>query len=141
MTKVMVFGTFDFVHPGHLHFFHQAKKHGNELVVVLARDSTAQYTKGKQPFFNEDERMLAVSALKIVDKAVLGNADDVYKVIAEEKPDVICLGYDQTFFVDKLASKLKEFKLNTKIVRLEPYLPERYKSSAIRKALAEAVPR
>ncbi len=141
MTKVMAFGTFDFVHPGHLHFFAQAKQHGDELTVVLARDSTIQKTKGRQPMFNEQERLLALKALRIVDKAVLGNTVDVYKVVQDEKPDVICLGYDQTFFVDKLEQKLAEFGLKTKIIRLEPFLPERYKSSIIREALARALDR
>ena len=139
MTKVMAFGTFDLVHPGHIHFFHQAKQHGDELVVVIARDKTTQFTKEQPPFFNEQERLLSVKSLKIVDRAVLGNPDDVYKVIADEKPDVICLGYDQTFFVDKLEAKIKEFGLQIKIVRLEPYLSDRYKSSQIRKALAKVL--
>lgn len=141
MVTVMVFGTFDFLHPGHLHFFLQAKQHGDRLTVVVARDSTAQYTKGKQPFFNEHERLLAVQALRIVDKAVLGYPDDVYRVIAEEKPDVICLGYDQRFFVENLAEKLMEFGLKTTIVRLQPFMPERYKSSQIREALARELSR
>lgn len=141
MTKVMIFGTFDFVHPGHLHFFAQAKRHGDELVVVIARDSTAAFTKGKQPFFDEHERLLMVQATRLVDRAILGDADDVYKVIGDEKPDVICLGYDQSFFVDKLAPKIKEFGLTTRIIRLEPHLPERYKSSKIRERLAKALAR
>jgi cytidyltransferase-like protein len=141
MTKVMVFGTFDLVHPGHIHFFAQAKQHGDELVVVVARDSTAEFTKGRTPFFNEHERLLAVQALRMVDKAVLGNPGDVYKVVHDEKPDIICLGYDQSHFVDKLEPKLREFGLKTRIIRLEPFMPERYKSSRIREALAKALVR
>ncbi len=141
MTKVMVFGTYDFVHPGHLHFFIRAKRYGDELVAVIARDKTAENTKGKAPFFNEHERLLMVQALGIVDKAVLGYPDDVYQIIKEEQPDVICLGYDQSHFVDKLEPKLNAFGLKTKILRLEPYMPERYKSSKLREALAKAVAR
>lgn len=134
----MVFGTFDFIHQGHLNFFMQAKQHGNELVVVIARDSTVQRTKGEKPFFTENERLRAVKRVKTVDRAVLGHLDDVYRVIAEEQPDIICLGYDQSFFVEKLEQKLKEFGLQTKIMRLKPFLPEKYKSSKIMKALAAA---
>ena len=132
----MVFGTFDFLHPGHVHFFQQAKQHGDKLIVVLSRDSTAEKTKGRRPAFPENDRLHMVGALSIVYKAVLGEVDDVYKVIAQERPDIICLGYDQHFFVDKLQEKLDEFKLATTIIRLAPYFPERYKSSLIRKALA-----
>ena len=138
MTRVMVFGTFDFIHPGHLHFFEQAKKHGDELVVVIALDSTAEKTKGKKPAFPEQDRLQMVQALRIVDRAVLGNPDDVYKVVKDARPDIICLGYDQKFFVDKLEQKLKEFGLRTKIVRLEAYKPEQYKSSKIKSAVAKS---
>ncbi len=141
MTKVMVFGTYDFVHPGHLHFFAQAKAHGDELIVVIARDKTAEKTKGATPVFSEHERLVMVQSVRIVDKAVLGYPDDVYRIVKEEQPDIICLGYDQSHFVDKLESKLEEFGLKTTILHLEPYLPERYKSSKIREALAKAVAR
>ena len=138
MTTVMVFGTFDFLHPGHVHFLTQAKKHGTKLIVVVSRDATAAKTKGAKPTFPEADRVHVVGALRVVDEAVLGYEGDVYKIIKEHAPDVICLGYDQTHFVDKLASKLQEFKLNTKIVRLEPFAPEKYKSSKMREALARA---
>jgi len=138
MTKVMVFGTFDFVHPGHINFFQQAKKHGDELVVVIARDSTAEKIKGKKPHFSEQDRLQMVQALRVVDKAVMGYPGDVYRIVREENPDVICLGYDQKTFADKLPDKLKEFGLKAEIVRLEPHMPDKYKSSLIRKALAKA---
>ena len=35
MAKVMVFGTFDGVHPGHENFFEQAKQHGDYLIAVF----------------------------------------------------------------------------------------------------------
>jgi len=60
-------------------------------------------------------------------------------VINDEKPDVICLGYDQQHFVNKLEEKIKEFGLNTKIIRLGSYQPEKYKSTKIKNALAKSL--
>lgn len=40
MKKVMTFGTFDVFHPGHLYYLREAKKLGNYLVTVVARDET-----------------------------------------------------------------------------------------------------
>ena len=40
MKLVMCAGTFDIVHPGHLYFFSEAKKLGDKLIVVVARDET-----------------------------------------------------------------------------------------------------
>lgn len=138
MTKVMAFGTFDLLHPGHRDFLRQAKQHGDELVVVIARDATVERTKGRKPVHSENERLAAVKQVPGVDRAILGRTDDVYRVIAEEQPDIICLGYDQTHFVDRLAAKLKEFKLATKIIRMLPFEPEKYKTSKIRSALPTA---
>ena len=48
MKKVMCAGTFDIVHKGHIYFLEQAKKFGDYLVVVVARDSTSEKNKGKK---------------------------------------------------------------------------------------------
>ena len=47
-------------------------------------------------------------------------------------PDIICLGYDQKTFIDNLESKLVDFGLATKIVRLKSFHPEKYKSSKLK---------
>ena len=42
--KVMVFGVFDRLHPGHLSFLEQASKHGN-VVAVITRDDVVKALK------------------------------------------------------------------------------------------------
>ena len=135
MKKVMVFGTFDIVHLGHLNLFKQAKKLGDYLVVVVGRDITSKKIKKSTLVHNEKERLEFLKNIKLVDQAVLGNKIDYYKIIKTEKPDVIALGYDQQNFIDKLEEKIKEFRLNTKVVRLKSYKPEKHKSGEIRKKL------
>ncbi|MDD2655961.1 MAG: adenylyltransferase/cytidyltransferase family protein [Patescibacteria group bacterium] len=137
MKKVMVFGTFDIVHLGHLNLFKQAKKLGSYLVVVVGRDITSKKIKKITLVHNEKERLEFLKNIRIIDQAVLGNKIDYYKVIKTEKPDVIALGYDQQNFIDKLEEKIKEFRLNTKVVRLKSYKPEQHKSGEIRKKLLE----
>ena len=137
MKKVMVFGTFDIVHLGHLNLFKQAKKLGNYLVVVVGRDTTSKKIKKITLVHNEKERLEFLKSIKLVDQAVLGNKIDYYKIIKTEKPDVIALGYDQQNFIDKLEEKIKEFKLNTKVVRLKSYKPEKHKSGKIRQKISK----
>ena len=108
----------------------QAKKYGDHLTVVVGRDATVCSIKGREPVFNENTRVKNFKKLKIADKVRLGCLKDKYKVIADENPDVIILGYDQKFFVDNLKNVVKK---HVKIVRLKPYKPEIYKSSKIRK--------
>lgn len=133
-TRVLVFGTFDGLHEGHLDFFRQAKEYGDYLVVVVGRDSTVQRVKNRLPKFNENERLKTVQECELVNEARIGNeGSNPYKVIEEIKPDIICLGYDQTHFTDKLEQKIKEMGLNIEIKRLNAYKPEVCHSSIINK--------
>lgn len=130
MKKVLVFGTFDILHPGHKYFLIQAKKHGNLLFVVVARDLTVKQIKKEFPVNNETERLKAVQVLGYVNKAMLGSTDmDKYKIIEEIKPDIICLGYDQKAFVDDLQAELEKRGLKPMIVRIKAYKPDEQRSS------------
>jgi FAD synthetase len=133
MKKVMVFGAFDGIHPGHLDFFKQAKKFGDYLIVSVGRDVNVEKIKGKKALFAEEQRLELVSSLKIVDKAVLGASHNFYVHINEYKPDVICLGYDQWAKEEEVYSELKKVGLlNTSVVRLNPYQEDRAKSTHLK---------
>ena len=129
MKTVLVFGTFDILHPGHTHMLKEAKEYGDRLVVVLARDATVLAVKKRPAVNDEDVRLKNLEALGLTDKVRLGDLTDKYKVIGEEKPDVVALGYDQKEFVDKLEDVLDD---HVKIVRLAPYSPDIFKSSKLR---------
>ncbi|MDD4995481.1 MAG: adenylyltransferase/cytidyltransferase family protein [Patescibacteria group bacterium] len=133
MIKVMVFGTFEGVHPGHKNFFEQAKKHGDYLIAVVGRDKTVEKLKGQRPEFSEVERKNLVSQVPGVDLTVLGKYRNKFEIIADHRPDVICLGYDQNSFVENIEYEVKKMGLATKIVRLKSYHPEIYKSSLLKK--------
>ncbi|MBU0545995.1 adenylyltransferase/cytidyltransferase family protein [Patescibacteria group bacterium] len=127
MKKVIVFGTFDKLHPGHIHMLKEAGEYGYYLIVVIARDKTVCEVKGREPTNDEIARLQALKDLGIADKVRLGCLDDnKYLAISEEKPDIVALGYDQKAFVDNLADAIDS---HVQIVRLAPYMPEKYKSS------------
>ena len=133
MAKILVFGTFDIFHEGHRNLLKQTKKYGEFLRVVVARDATVLKVKGRLPRYSEQERAATIKKSGLVDEVVLGNLTDRYKVVREFKPDVVCLGYDQKQSVAELRRKLDESGLDrTKIIRLEPHKPEKYKSSLLR---------
>jgi FAD synthetase len=136
IKKVLVFGTFDIFHKGHESFLRKSRRHGDFLVVVVARDKTVKKIKGKLPKNKEKVRLDNVKKSGLADSVILGNLGDKYVVIEEIKPDVICLGYDQIAYVDKLKEKLIAFGFkNAKIKRLKPFKPDIYKSSKLKKSI------
>ena len=54
---VVIFGVFDGIHDGHSSFIKDAKKQGNHLVAIVARDSMVLELKGKSPKYNEVDRI------------------------------------------------------------------------------------
>lgn len=113
----MASGVFDLIHLGHVHYLEEAKKLGDELVVVVARDSTVRKEK-HEPITPEEFRRDLVESLKPVDRAVLGGEGDMFKVVEELRPDVIALGYDQYHDTERIEAELKKRGLDIKVVRL-----------------------
>lgn len=132
--KVMIFGTFDHFHAGHDDLIKQAKKLGDYLIVVVARDETVRKIKHHSPDHSEKERLHILKNHPLVDKAVLGDHEDKLKVILKHRPDIIALGYDQFVFTYLLPGFLIRNKLNTHLQRLEAFQPEIFKSSLIKRA-------
>ncbi|MCK5301282.1 MAG: FAD synthase [Thermoplasmatales archaeon] len=116
----MATGAFDILHMGHIYYLKEAKKLGDELVVIVACDSTIRKLK-HEPVTSEKMRLLLIKELKIVDEAYLGQKDDIYKIVEEIKPDIIALGYDQIHDEKIIRQNLKKRNINVKIVRLPKY--------------------
>ena len=134
MTTVMVFGSFDVLHDGHRSLFRQARRHGDRLVVVVARDDTYRSLRGQEPLHGERERLRSVREEPLVDEALLGERRDVYRVLKRIRPAVVALGYDQTSFTEGLRERLDSYGLKkTSVVRLDPHSPERFKSSLMKR--------
>jgi FAD synthetase len=129
----MVFGTFDLVHKGHLNFFSQAKKLGDKLVVVVARDNSVFEAKSHWPRNNEKTRVKTLRKIGIIDKAILGSkTHDFYRTIRRFKPVVLALGYDQKPSIPALKKDLIRHRIkNVAIMRLRAYEPDIYKSSKL----------
>ncbi len=133
-TKIMVFGTFDFLHKGHLNFFKQARKLAKNpfLVVSIARDSNVNKIKGKKPILSEKKRAQEVKTIGFVDKVVLGGKNSYLPHILKEKPNIIALGYDQSAYTQNLKTALATKGLVVVIKRLKGYNPHIYKSSILK---------
>ncbi len=133
--KVVAFGTFDGLHPGHIYYLKQAKKFG-ELTVIIARDSTVKKIKRRKTLFNEKERKQMIESLNTVDKAILGKKkESKFKILKKINPDIIALGYDQKPGKKELKKELKKINLKTKIKKIKAWKPKKFKSTKLKKKI------
>lgn len=123
LKVVLTGGVFDIVHVGHLATLREAKRLGDLLVVVVARDRTVERMKGRKPINSERDRLEVISALKPVDLAILGDEKDLYQTVRRVKPDVIALGYDQKHDEEEMRKKLEELGIDAEVVRLKIGIP------------------
>lgn len=118
--RVMTQGVFDLLHVGHLHYFQKARALGDELVVVIARDSTVARQKHR-PIMTEEARLELIASLKPVDRAILGDEHDPYRSVQELKPDIIAIGYDQPYDPAKIQHECAKRGLKVEVVRIGHY--------------------
>jgi FAD synthetase len=117
LVRVMASGVFDLLHLGHIHYLQEAKKLGDELVVVVATDATVRKRK-HEPVTPGTMRLEMVESLKVVDRAVLGREGDMFAIVEEIKPDIIALGYDQELDEAWINGECSKRNLKIKVVRL-----------------------
>lgn len=72
---IIVSGYFNPLHKGHLEYFKKAKACGDLLFVIINSDYQRKL-KGSKEFQNEEERVLIISSLRIVDKAIISIDQD-----------------------------------------------------------------
>lgn len=130
--KVMVFGVFDCLHDGHLHFLSQAKEYG-EVVTVVARDTAVKELKSHLPLQTEEERRRALEKLPFVGQTILGDEiQGTYEVIKKYTPDVICVGYDQEWLKKDLTEKMNTGELpEIELIQISSYRPEELHTSLL----------
>ncbi|MCS4539369.1 MAG: FAD synthase [Thaumarchaeota archaeon] len=120
---VMIGGAFEIIHPGHIHTIREAKKLGDVLVVVVARDKTVSKNKGRNPITREDLRVELVSSIKNVDAAVLGGEGSIYDTLERVRPDIVALGYDQSHREEEIEREAERRGLHVKVKRLNSPMP------------------
>jgi len=104
---VAVSGGFDPVHIGHINLFREAKKLGDELVVILNNDNWFGI-KGRHLFMPERDRKKIIESLRYVDRVIISKHKASSKVfdrnsveysicreLAMLKPDIFANGGDR----------------------------------------------
>ncbi|SEH44949.1 adenylyltransferase/cytidyltransferase family protein [Selenomonas sp. KH1T6] len=103
---VMLKGTFDLFHLGHLNMIRRAKALGDILVVLVKCDEAIKLKGTDRPIVDEQQRAMIVDAIKYVDYTLIANrlieagVPDVqpeekmqylryYQLVSDLRPDVL----------------------------------------------------
>lgn len=69
MKTILVYGTFDLLHPGHIYLLEEAKKLGDKLIVGVSTDEFNSI-KHKSSFLSYEDRKKMVEAIRYVDLVI-----------------------------------------------------------------------
>jgi D-glycero-beta-D-manno-heptose 1-phosphate adenylyltransferase len=96
--RVVVFtnGVFDLLHPGHVRYLAEARRHGDALIVGVNADaSVRRLDKGPgRPLTPEGERAEVLAGLRVVDAVVIFDEDTPLEIVTALQPDVLVKGAD-----------------------------------------------
>lgn len=96
MKRVMVNGTFDILHRGHIELLNFAKSQGNYLLVAIDTDRRVKELKGEQrPINNQNDRKFHLENLQAVNEVQLFDSkEELVAIMQEFRPDVYVKGSD-----------------------------------------------
>jgi FAD synthetase len=128
MRRVLIFGTFDILHPGHIFFIKFSAKYG-ALIVSLARDSHVKLLKNKQVNFNFRQRHNRLGRLKVISDIVPSDPIlNSYKILSKVRPNLIILGHDQRALLLDLKRVIIKRGLDCKIMTAPKFKRDTYAS-------------
>lgn len=112
---IMIGGSFDILHVGHLRLLQNAKRNGDILVVALNSDAHIKtYKPFGRPIIKGVQRAEMLSNIKCVDFVFLTNKNGLYDpyIYKTIRPDILCLGKEK----NRKRSRLKSINEVRKIL-------------------------
>lgn len=90
-------GTFDLLHPGHLHLFRTCASYasGGEVVVTVNSDDFVEWYKGRRAVMDAEARRQVVESVRWVDRALVHTyGPDAKPTIEYVRPTMVLIGED-----------------------------------------------
>jgi D-beta-D-heptose 7-phosphate kinase/D-beta-D-heptose 1-phosphate adenosyltransferase len=128
--KQIVFtnGVFDILHPGHVRYLQDARRHGDALIVAINSDRSVRSAKGEgRPIVPQAERAELLAALLPVDAVVVFDEDTPHQIVSLLQPDVLVKGAD--WAADRIVGRDIVEARGGRVVRVP--IAEGYSTSAI----------
>jgi D-beta-D-heptose 7-phosphate kinase/D-beta-D-heptose 1-phosphate adenosyltransferase len=121
MKTVMVNGTFDVLHPGHVALLNTARSYGDHLIVAIDTDRRVRELKGEQrPINNQYDRRIMLANLKAVDIVeFFDSKEELITLMQRYQPDIYVKGSDWKHDTESTAHQYSK-----KVIyydRIEPY--------------------
>ena len=131
--KVMIFGVFDGLHDGHRFFIKEAQKYAKQLYIVITTDQMVMRMKDHRPKYTLFERVQMLEKEFPRVNIVVGDKHlREWRVLKENNPDIIALGYDQNKLFNPLSQVQEEY--NFELIQIkESYKGDKLHSSLIHK--------
>lgn len=132
--KILIFGKFDILHPGHIFLINQAKAKG-EVTAVLESDQAIKRHHNFLPFYNQDQRAKELENFGL--KVYLRQEQTYTDILDDLQPDFLYLGHDQELLLKEFTAvqNSQSYKFDIKIIK--DFHPELFKSSRLRSVLAD----
>lgn len=132
MEQVVLFGTFDGLHPGHRALLEEAARWG-ELTVILPTDQEVEEFKGREVQFNWEKRRTALLETGLVKTVVEGDSvRGTYQALLGVKPSLVVFGYDQEALRDNWLEWCAQTGYSCQYKTLTAFCSDKYKSSLLR---------
>lgn len=129
---VLTFGSFDELHKGHEFYLESAKAYWDRLVTIVGNSENIEKFKWVHPKYDNEERVQRMRDLWIADIVHVWDTTNPLKWLELYDPKVVCLWYDQVWFSEALKNHIRHRKLNVKVIRIDAYKPDVYKSSLVK---------
>ena len=96
MKRVLVTGTMDILHIGHIRLLEYSKSLGDLLNVAIDSDDKVKKDKGEsRPFNNQNDRKDFLLSIKVVDNVtIFSSEEDLEELCRIYKPDIRVVGSD-----------------------------------------------
>ncbi|KXK09818.1 MAG: Glycerol-3-phosphate cytidylyltransferase [Microgenomates bacterium OLB23] len=129
---VAMSGCFDILHIGHIHLIDGARKHGDELVVLVESDEFIITFKNRQPFHTQQERAEMLAHIVGVDVVVLlpfmSGKEDYGAMWKKVRPQVIAHTEGDPYIAHK---KEQAAEIGAKVIEVTPLIPHKSTTNAL----------
>ena len=96
MSRIVVNGTFDVLHRGHVELLKYASLLGTTLLVCIDSDARVSRLKGPtRPVYTQDDRRFVLESLRYVDHVkIFDTNEDLEQILKQYQPDIMVKGSD-----------------------------------------------